>query len=205
MPPDRKSAPDSPSTDSLRFDTIEFLARTDDEEAGRKLYERYGPVLHAFLHGRLPAASRDILDTVDIAQEVWAKALEGIDEFDHREAGAFWWYLRRIAQNHLTDIYRRTGRRAPEETLPDASALHPPAAALSPSVEFMASEASQAFDRALGVVPERERNAVLLRLELDQPWEDVARDCGYATPDAARMAVKRALERICQEMSQHAP
>jgi len=50
-----------------------------------------------------------------------------------------------------------------------------------------------------------ERNAVLVRLELERPWEEVAQDCGYPSADAARMAVHRALKLICEEMARRIP
>jgi RNA polymerase sigma factor (sigma-70 family) len=199
-------APGEPRPESLLSQTSEFLAHpAGDGQAARELHQRYGGMLEAFLRERLPVSARKLLDTVDLSQEVWTKALAELDGFRGESAGSFWWFLRRIAGNHLTDVYRRAGVREREEPMPGESGLAPAAPGQTPSVEMIQKEAVEAFDQSLEIVGEKERNAVLLRLELDQSWEAIALDCGFVSADAARMAVNRALRRISEEMSQHAP
>ena len=178
-----------------------FLQAQDEAGAGAAL-EEYGPRLEAFLGGRLPAGARGHQETLDLVQAVWAKALEGRSRFTDHGAGAFWAYLRRIAENHLVDQYRRAGRRGTPEPLPPSSE-EPPATGAGPAEEIERKEACALFDRALSVVSEEERRAVLARLELDQPWDEIAEEAGFPSPDAARMAVRRALTRIHREMSRH--
>lgn len=197
--------PSGPARESLLLQTREFLASGSQADDAEALFRQYGPRLEAFLRGRLPPASRGLLETVDLAQEVWARALAKLDAFEARDAGSFWSYLRRAATNHLTDVYRRAGANDPsqpgdEEPLPD-----PPAPDPSPSMQVAALEAAQAFDLSLDVLAERNRRAVLLRVELDQSWEEIARDCEYPNAEAARKAVQRALARVCAQMAKHAP
>jgi hypothetical protein len=40
-----------------------------------------------------------------------------------------------------------------------------------------------------------------MRLELESAYEDIASELGYASADAARMAIKRSLLRIAEDMS----
>ena len=40
-----------------------------------------------------------------------------------------------------------------------------------------------------------------MRMELHLPYETIAAECNFSTPDAARMAVNRALARLVERMS----
>ena len=59
------------------------------------------------------------------------------------------------------------------------------------------------FDEALVDLDERPRNALLMRLELDLDYATIAGECGYPTPDAARMAVTRVLEQVIRRIADH--
>ena len=159
--------PDSNPPGSLT-ETAGLLARRDGA-ALRELFARFGPRLNAFLHGRLPAGTRTLLETDDLTQEVWAKALAGLHAFKDQGTGSFWWFLRRIALNHLADTYRRAGVREPAVRLPEDGVEAQPSSEPGPLTNALGAEVIEAFDLALSCVGERERNAVLMRLELDEP------------------------------------
>ena len=44
-----------------------------------------------------------------------------------------------------------------------------------------------------------------MRLELELPYEQISAELGYASTDAARMAIKRTLRRIAEDMSRGNP
>ncbi len=77
------------------------------------------------------------------------------------------------------------------------------AKAQTPSGAAEDREAAEAFDRALEHVPDPVRRGLVMRLELGLEWNVIARDCGFPSPDAARVAVKRALGEVAKEMAGH--
>ena len=56
------------------------------------------------------------------------------------------------------------------------------------------------FEHILERLDDRDREAIVSRLELGQSWQQVAVVLGKPSPDAARMAVSRALRRLVEEM-----
>jgi RNA polymerase sigma factor (sigma-70 family) len=199
---DGRSA-DRPESELLQ--TGELLARFKGGEraAADDLFRRYRPRLDAFLRTRLPPGARRLGDTDDLVQEVCVKILGALDRFELRNIGSFWWFARSIANHHLIDMLRRNKARR-EAILPDASDAAPPEPHPGPDDEAASREAAAAFDRALESVSDHVRRGLLMRLELHLDWSVVAADCGFPSPDAARVAIKRALGAIAREMAGHA-
>lgn len=184
--------------------TGELLTRYQRGEraAADELFARYRPRLDAFLRARLPASVRKLGDTDDLVQDVCVKILGALGRFELRDVGAFWWFARSIARNHLVDMTRR--KKALHETkLTERSDGAPAAKQRGPISEAADHESAEAFDRALERVPDPVRRGLLMRLELGLDWSLVADDCGFPSPDAARVAVKRALGAIAKEMAGH--
>jgi RNA polymerase sigma-70 factor (ECF subfamily) len=63
------------------------------------------------------------------------------------------------------------------------------------------AEALARYERALARLDEDDRALVLARVEMDLDYAAVAVSCGKPSPDAARMAVTRALVRLAKEMN----
>src|SRR5262245_59977607 len=96
--------PDEDSRDGQRLlSTRELLPRAGegDQAAAAELFARFAPALRRLLHSRLPGHARGLLDTDDLVQEVWARALPRLDRFHYRGPGSFWSYLRRVGLNQL--------------------------------------------------------------------------------------------------------
>lgn len=190
--------------DSARLlETSDLLARAKagDAEARDALFLRYRRSLEGFLHARLPSSARAFLDTEDAVQEVCARAFASLGRFEYRGIGSFWSYLRTIGIRYAEEVFRRQARRAPSAGLPDDSSQAPRAEETTPSTEAAGREEFRAFETALAGISEREREALLMRLELDLDYPWIASQCGYPSPDAARMAIRRAMARVAREMS----
>ena len=177
-------------------------ARQGDRPAAEQLFRRYRAHLEAFVYSRVPLRARRLVDTQDIVQDVCIKILVALDRFEARGVGSFWCFARTIASNHLIDCSRRGGALH-ETTLRDGSGSCPPAFVPDPSKQAEAREWAEDFDRELAKLPERLRIAILARLELKLEWNVIAEECDYPSPDAARVAVKRALGEIAKRMSGH--
>ena len=105
--------------------------------------------------------------------------------------------LARPALRHrIADELRRLDRRPARGAL-DAEARDERA---SPLEEAIGNEALDRYERALERLDAGDREAVVLRIELGMGWAEIAEACGKPSPDAARVAVSRALVRLAREM-----
>lgn len=71
----------------------------------------------------------------------------------------------------------------------------------SPVEEAIGRENLERYERALQRLDETDREAIVLRIELGYDYVELARALGKPTPDAARMAVSRAVGRLAREIA----
>ena len=71
----------------------------------------------------------------------------------------------------------------------------------SPLEAAIGQEAVARYEAALARLRPEDRAAVVARIEMTGTYQDVAVALGKPSPDAARMAVSRALLRLAEEMS----
>jgi RNA polymerase sigma factor (sigma-70 family) len=171
-------------------------ARDGDRQALDALFQRYVPPLRRWASGRLPRWARGVVDTDDMIQETLVKTFANIRAFEVRRDGALQVYMRQALRNRIVDEVRRAGRRPHADTL---SERHADAGA-SPLEVTIGREAVEQYERALGRLSEPEREAIVARIELGHGYDVIARALGKPSPDAARMAVSRALVHLAQEM-----
>ena len=171
------------------------LARNGDDAALQRLFERYLSPLKRWAHGRLPRWARDLRDTDDLVQESVLQTLKQIDRFEPKRDGSLHAYLRRVLQNRLLDEIRRVNR-APRDVLSSDHADPGP----SPVEEVIGRQTLTRYEEALARLTADEREAVLARIEMGQSYAAIADSLGKPSPDAARMAVSRALLRLAREM-----
>jgi len=70
----------------------------------------------------------------------------------------------------------------------------------SPLEEAIGREALERYENALQRLRPEEREVIIARVEMQQSYAQIAAAHGKASPDAARMAVTRALLRLAEEM-----
>jgi RNA polymerase sigma-70 factor (ECF subfamily) len=188
-----------PVADDSWESTLSLLARAraGDEQATNDLFARYGPAIRRWASGRLPRWARDLAETSDLVQDTLLRTFKRLGDFDHRGEGAFFAYLRQALMNRVRDELRRVERLPGPAPLDDqlADPGH------SPLVEAIGAEALDRYDRALDRLSEDERELITARVELSLTYAEIAAACGKPSPDAARMAVGRALVRLAEEMS----
>lgn len=160
------------------------------------LFARYVPALQRWAHGRLPTKFRDLADTSDVVQEALAQTFKKIEGFEHRGEGAFHAYLRQAVMNRIRDELRRAERRPVfveiEESRPDDG--------VSPLEAAIGAEVVERYEAALQRLTEEERELIVARIELGLTYAELASVLDRPSPDAARMAVGRALVRLAEEM-----
>lgn len=169
-----------------------------DESARDELLERYLPVFRRWAHGRLPGHARDIAETDDLVQLSLIRALRSISGFENRREGAFLAYLRTTLMNLVRDEIGRSKKRPRREELVD----HVPTRAASPLQHVIDRETFEAYETALGSLPEETREAVFMRFELGMSYPEIARAVEAPSANAIRMTISRARKQIVDLMKQ---
>lgn len=186
--------PGSPGSRDLET-TIVLLERVrrGERRATERLVRRYMPELLRWAHGRLPHYCRPLDDTQTLVLDSLESALSHLEKFEYRREGAFLSYLRTIFMNKLRDKARKPRQQfLPETDVPGTD---------SPEDDMVRTEFWGTYDKALAALPERMREAVILRLELDWSFARIATAIHSPTANAARMYVTRGIRRLASEMN----
>lgn len=188
-----------PPTDAGPTVTDRLLerAREGDRSALDALFTRQLPGLLRWARGRLPRWARSATDTADIVQDTALKSLRRLDAFESRRRGALQAYLRQAVQNRIRDECRRAVRQPVEEELSETAADERP----SPLEVAIGREASERYRRCLARLRPEDQELIVARVELAYGYEQIAAAFGKPSPDAARVAVSRALLRLAEGMA----
>jgi len=156
-----------------------------DAVAGRDLVARLAPRLYAYAARML----RDGPEAEDVVQETMIRLWKIAPEWRQGEAKVSTWAYR-VTMNLVTDRLRA---RRPSVTI---DAVAEPAADLADAVETMTDVArARALDDALAALPERQRQAVVLRHLEGLPNPEIARimDIGVEAVESLTARGKRGL------------
>ena len=104
--------------------------------------------------------------------------------------------MRRAVDNRIVDEVRKVNRRPPAEQTAGAVADPSP----SPLEELLHGEKHDLYERAFQRLKLSDQAAIAARLEDGLSYEEIARELGKSSADAARMSVSRAVVRLAQEM-----
>jgi len=173
-------------------------AQRGDRSALSALLLRHIPILRRWAHGRLPRWARAFGDTADLVQDAILNTIRRLDQFEAKGEKALQGYLRLAVQNRIVDVVRRSemktrgGEVTGEE--PDTSQPSPLALAIT-------AQEQERYRAALGRLKPDDQTVIVGRLELGYSYEQLALVMGKATPDAARIALRRALARLVEEMA----
>jgi RNA polymerase sigma-70 factor, ECF subfamily len=178
--------------------SVELLqrAQSGDAEAVNRLVDIYLLPLRRWASGRLPRWARDLSDTQDLVQDAVLSTLKRLQDFQPTRDGALHAYLRTAVMNRIRDEIRRVHRR-PFQTELDEEV---PGTGASPFVAASEKEVFERYESALGQLREEEREIVIARLDFELTYEQIAVALGRPSPDAARVAVRRALVKLSEIM-----
>lgn len=187
--------PHTPLSPEETADLVERVKR-GDKAALERLLARVLPRLQRWARGRVPDGARGMLDTANLVQDVLLRALPHIDAFEVRGSGAFLAYLRRGVLNRIEDERRRLGRRPAPTALP-ADVM---SEETSPLDRLIGLQKLQRFESAFARLSDADQAAIIGRFEWAYSFAELAVVLGKGTPDAARVAVRRAVERLVAQV-----
>ena len=145
-------------------------------------------------------------DAQEVTQQTWVKVWRKLDSF--KGESAFYTWLYRVTTFTAWDYIRKRKRKAEVEYLdeidpdraPEGGALL--AAAPRPDRALRATEIRETFDRALGLLSEKHRTALVLREVEGLSYEEISQvmDCAKGTVMSRIFNARRAMQEHLQEL-----
>ena len=153
------------------------------------------PFFHRWTHGRLPSYARRRMDTGDIVQEAIVGVLRNLDEVHSADPEALAKYLAIAIRNRIADEVRRASHGEVANRNSD-----PADGRASPLEEAIDSENRRQYRAALLTLADDDQALLVGRIELGLSFEDLALVTKRNSPDAARVATRRAALRLARAM-----
>jgi RNA polymerase sigma-70 factor (ECF subfamily) len=204
-PPDSQAADGDRPFEPRLAETRTLLHRAADGDSGalEVLCARYLPRLRSWATRRLPDSARYRMDTEDLVQEVMVGTIQNLENFENEHAHAFLAYLRQGVMRRVTNEVRnarvRRDHAETEASRPDAG--HDPVP--SPLDDIVGKEALELYERSLETLSPEEQDLIMARVELGLTYKEIALYTGRPSEDAVRMASRRALLKLAEEMGHH--
>lgn len=170
-------------------------AAAGDRAAIERLLGTIRPLIVRYCRARVGRQERSVASADDVAQEVCLAVLKSLPSY--RDQGRpFLAFVYGIAAHKVADAHRTTmrNRAEPVSDVPEATDL-----TAGPEQRAMQGELSQQMAALLRVLPEKQREIVVLRVVVGLSAEETAVAVG-STPGAVRVAQHRALTRLRKEM-----
>lgn len=172
------------------YDILQSALR-GDAASKELLCRRLVPYLRRWAAARLPRWAREGTDTDDLVQEVILRALARPGYLKDRPD--FRAYLRKAVLNAIRDRIDRAHRKR-------QISLDTPPSPPSALEQLIGKERIERFEASLDRLSPEDRELIVCRVEFQMSHREIAEETGRPSPDAARMAVARAIERLSEEL-----
>ena len=178
-----------------RLDSVVADAVNGDRGALREVLETIRPIIVRYCRARVGAAERSGLSADDVAQEVCLAAITALPRYKD-QGRPFLAFVYGIAAHKVADAHRAAGRNRadPMEVVPESSTGE-----AGPEQLAIDSEQSARMKELLQILPEKQREILVLRVVVGMSAEETAEAVG-STPGAVRVAQHRALARLKSEI-----
>lgn len=137
------------------------------------------------------------MGTTDVVQDAAINVMRRLGSFEPRRRGGLRAYLRQAVQNRIRDLIRQRNRRG---GAPDDVGDLPLPSKDSPWRDLVTREETERYLGGLRRLSPEDQVLIVGRIDLGYDYDQLAVVSGRPGPDAARMAVRRAIERLAQEM-----
>ena len=192
--PSQPSAGDSAPGGSSSEGRLLARARGGSRSAVDALFARYGSWLRRWTRGRLPSWARGTVDTSDLVQDTLLHTFARLGGFKSKQTRALRIYLRRAVENRIRDELRQVTRRRGIMVVTEP--VVPSDAAAPQHRQLLDDETWRRYLDGLERLPARDRRLIVGRTELGYSFRQLALVERLSSPDAARMALQRALLRL---------
>jgi len=148
-----------------------------------------------YCRARIGTAERSGLSADDIAQEVCLAAMTALPRYKD-QGRPFLAFVYGIAAHKVADAHRAAARNRsdPMDVVPERISHE-----AGPEQMVLDAEASARMEKLLSVLPEKQREILILRVIVGMSAEETAAAVG-STAGAVRVAQHRALARLKQEI-----
>jgi len=173
----------------LDEDELIARARQGDRDAFADLYQRYLPMIYAYVRARV----FDDHDAEDLTEQVFLRAFQTLSRYEGR-GWPYSAFLYRIARNLLVDHIRHARPALPVE----AAEAHPDPA---PSADeaLIQHEERRRLHQALDRLPADYQEVIRLRLLMSLPTNTAAQWLGRSE-GAVRVLLYRAMQALRREL-----
>jgi RNA polymerase sigma-70 factor, ECF subfamily len=178
-----------------RLDAVVAEAVAGNRDALRDVLETIRPIVVRYCRARVGTTERSGLSADDIAQEVCLAAITALPRYKD-QGRPFLAFVYGIAAHKVADAHRAAARNRADATdvLPERFSLE-----ANPEQMAMDSESSARMAKLLQVLPEKQREILILRVVVGMSAEETAEAVG-STAGAVRVAQHRALARLKAEI-----
>jgi RNA polymerase sigma factor (sigma-70 family) len=152
------------------------------------------PLLVRWTHRRLPVRARRRMDSGDLIQEALLGALQHLRDLEGRGPDALRAYVQQSIRNRIRDEIRR----ADKVEVAGGDAAEAADAASSPLERAISNQDRQRYRAALARLSAGDRALVVGRIERGLTYGQLAAASGKPSPDAARVATRRAVDRLAE-------
>lgn len=166
--------------------------RGGDASAWERVFDRVTLRVRRWARGRVTRPTGGAAETNDVVQDAAVGVWHRLPQLDFRKSGDLDAYMRRSVVNRIREQARRANARPPILPL-DPAQIDDSA---SPLEQALDAEALERYRRAYAALDVRDREALIARATMGYTFEQVAQLTGQATAAAARMSMKRVIERL---------
>lgn len=179
------------TTPGNELDALVGAAVRGERHAMDSLLRRIDPLVRRYCRGRLGRQERTFVSADDVAQEVSLAVITALPSY--RDQGRpFLAFVYGIAAHKVADAHRTAARNKsdPVDEIPDGLVQ-----ADGPEQRALQSELAGRMGRLLDILPDRQREILMLRLAVGLTAEETAEAVGMSA-GAVRVAQHRALTRL---------
>ncbi|QEN15711.1 sigma-70 family RNA polymerase sigma factor [Mycolicibacterium sp. ELW1] len=179
-----------------RLDAAVAEAVAGSRDALREVVETIRPIVVRYVRARLGATERVGLSADDVAQEVCLAAIQALPRYQD-QGRPFLAFVYGIAAHKVADAHRAAARNRsdPTDVVPERFSLD-----AGPEQMAMQSDSAARMTKLLEILPEKQREILMLRIVVGLSAEETA-DAVGSTPGAVRVAQHRALAKLKTEIT----
>ena len=179
-----------------RLDAVVAEAVAGNRDALREVLETIRPIVVRYCRARVGSAERSGLSADDVAQEVCLAAITALPRYKD-QGRPFLAFVYGIAAHKVADAHRAAARNRSEPTdvVPERFS-----AEAGPEQMVLEGESAARMNKLLAVLPEKQREILILRVVVGMSGEETAEAVG-STAGAVRVAQHRALARLKAEIT----